>query len=258
MPLNFPTVEDIHLAHAPLREVICQVRFPTILRIAHEEPAEFQERIRARFPALEVESGVVIEMEKLKPGGRVGFRPPVYRFHNRDRTCTVSLAPDFYALSTTAYRHWADFADHLAYAADAIQEVYAIPYATRIGLRYINILDATFTDSGAFDDVLHLLRDELTVMLKTDAILSPELAMQRIQATTDGDRFTFRYGLIHEGTPPEPKFVLDFDLYAEGNIDLDDLLPRCDRYHRVIYNAFRWCIADGKLAVLQPGSTKEV
>jgi len=254
MALHFPAVEDIHLANAPLREAICQVRFPSILRIAHEEPVEFQERIRARFPVLEVERGVVVQMEGGKPGGRVGFPPPVYRFHNEDKTRTVSLASDFYALSTTAYQHWADFADGLACAAEAIQEVYAIPYATRIGLRYVNVLDVSFTESGKFNEVLDLLRDELTVMLKTEVILSPELAVQRIQAAMNEDRFTFRYGLIHEGTPPEPKFLLDFDHYAEGHIELDDLFSRCDRYHRHIYNAFRWCIADGKLAVFQPES----
>jgi len=257
MPLNFPVVDDIHLANTPLREVICQVKFPSILRIAHEEPAEFQEHIRKRFPVLEVERGVVIEMEGLKPGGRAGFPPPVYRFHNQDETRTVSLGTDFYALSTTAYQHWADFADDLAYIAEAAQEVYDIPYATRIGLRYINALDAGFTESGAFDDVLDLLREDLTVILKTDVIVSPELTLQQIQVASDGDRFKFRHGLIHEDTPPEPKYLLDFDHYAEGNLELNDLLERCDRYHRNIYNAFRWCIADGKLAVFQPQFTTD-
>ena len=257
MPLNFPIVADIHLANAPLREVICQVKFPTILRVAREEPAELQERIRARFPVLEIERGVVIEVKEIKPGGRVGFPPPIYRLCNPDKTCTASLGPDFYALSTTAYRHWADFADHLAYLAEAMQAVYDLPYATRIGLRYINALDASLTDSQEFDQVLDLLRDELTVMLRTDVILSPETAMQRIQVTSDGDRFTLRYGLAHEGTPAEPRFILDFDHYVEGNNSLDGLLARCDRYHRHIYHAFRWCIAEGKLAVFQPASLKE-
>jgi uncharacterized protein (TIGR04255 family) len=89
-------------------------------------------------------------------------------------------------------------------------------------------------------------------MLSTDVILSPRLAMHRIETVADGDQFTFRYGLIHEETPPEPRFVLDFDHYAEGELDLDDLLSRCKRYHRHIYHAFRWCIADGKLEVFQP------
>ena len=216
MPLNFPAIEDVHLARAPLREVICQVRFPTILRIAQEEPVALQERIRTRFPRLEVERDVIIEMQGLKAGGRVGFPPPAFRFLSQDGACAVSLMPDFYALSSMAYRHWAEFADKLAYVAEAVQAVYALPYATRIGLRYINVLDAQLVGSGEFSDVLDLLRDELTVMLRTEAIPEPELAVQRIETKADGDRFTFRYGLIREGTPPKPKFLLDFDHYVEG------------------------------------------
>lgn len=252
MPLNFPQVEDIHLAKAPLREVICQVRFPVILRIANEEPVELQEKIRARFPVLEVEHGVLVEMEGLKPKGQVGLAPPSYHFHNQDRTCSVTLAPDFYALSSKAYKHWSGFSDDLDFISRAAHAEYAFPYATRIGLRYINVLEPKKIGLESFNDVLSALRDELTVMLKTDAIQSPELALQRIQAVTNGDRFTFLYGLLHEGMPLEPKFMLDFDMYAEGNLMLEDLLDRCRRYHEFIYSAFRWCIPDDKLYLFDP------
>lgn len=258
MPLDFPAVEDIHLANAPVREVICQVRFPTILRIAKEEPAEFQEHVRDRFPLLEADRRVVIETEGMKPGGQAKFAPSVFRFHNQSRTRTVSLAPDFYALSFTDYEGWTGFASSLADIAKAVQEVYAVPYATRIGLRYINALDRTLGDFADFGDVLDLLRSELTVMLRTDVILSPESAMHRIQVPADGDRFTFHYGLVHEGAPPEPRFMLDFDHYAEGELSLDDLLSRCEAYHRQIYSAFRWCIAEDRLEMFQPElETKE-
>ena len=256
MPLNFPTVDDIHLKNAPMREVICQVRFPIILRIAHEEPVGFQERIRGRFPALDVERAVVIEANGERERQRVVVRP-VYRFYDQDRVHMVTLNVDSYALSTEEYTHWAAFSDTLAYLAEGFQAVYEVPYATRIGLRYINILSTGSTGLDSFDDVLALLRGELTVMLRTDVIVSPETAMQQIRIASDGDQFTFRYGLIREGAPAEAKFVLDFDHYVEGEIGLGDLLSRCDRYHRCIYNAFRWCVADGKLPVFQPDSGTE-
>lgn len=256
MPLNFPDVDDIHLNNAPLREVICQVRFPTILRIAHVEPVEFQERIRPRFPVLEVEQAVVVETEGGGERGRVIVRP-VHRFYDQDRTYMATLNVDSYALSTRDYTHWPSFSDTLAYVAEGFQAVYEVPYATRIGLRYVNMLGTASTGLESFENVLNLLRGELTVMLRTDVILSPKLAMQQIRATTDEDQLTFRYGLIYEGTPAEPQFVLDFDHYIEGEVDLDDLLSRCDRYHRLVYNAFRWCIAGDKLHVFQPEITTE-
>lgn len=260
MALNFPVVEDIHLGNAPLREVICQVKFPTILRIAHEEPADFQERIRERFPVLDIERQVIVETEGKKPEARADVRSLIFRFCDRkeeDATRTVSLAPDFYSLSVTAYQSWPHFADHLEYVAEAAQEVYKIPYATRIGLRYINVLDEAFSDSGDFGEVFDLLRGELIAMLKTGVISAPDLAIHRIRTAANDGRFSFQYGLTHRGTPPKPQFLLDFDYYAEGELELDDLISRCEGYHQHIYNAFRWCIAEGKLSIFQPKSTAE-
>jgi uncharacterized protein (TIGR04255 family) len=257
MTLNFPIVEDIHLGNNPLREVICQVKFPKILRIAENEPADFQERIRARFPVYEIERSVVVEMEAAKLGGRAGFRPPIHRFLTPDRTMTVSLSQDFYALSVTNYNRWGDFAEQLAFITNAARSIFNIPYAIRIGLRYINALDIHFVESEQFSDVIDLLRNELTVMLKTGVIEDPDLALQRIQTSTDGDRFTFRYGIIQEGEPPGPVFMLDFDHYVEApQLSLEDLLERCDNFHERIYNAFRWCIAPDKLEVFQPSDNQ--
>ena len=39
-----------HYPNSQLREVICQLRFPTILTINNIEPADFQETIREAFP----------------------------------------------------------------------------------------------------------------------------------------------------------------------------------------------------------------
>jgi uncharacterized protein (TIGR04255 family) len=68
--LCFPKVEDVRLARAPLKEVICQVRFPVILRIGTEQPVEFQERIRERFPDFSWERGMTLKIDP------VGDQPP--------------------------------------------------------------------------------------------------------------------------------------------------------------------------------------
>ena len=46
----FAPYERYQYARAPLVEVICQLRFPTILSIGSQEPAAFQEAIRREFP----------------------------------------------------------------------------------------------------------------------------------------------------------------------------------------------------------------
>lgn len=247
MALNFPNIDDVHLAHAPLQEVICQVRFPPILRITHEEPVDLQERVRERFPLLEVAQKVIFAKEGIQasvPSAQV------YRFHNSETTAAVSVGADFYAFSTTAYQSWVDFAEHLTYAADIMESVYHPSYAIRIGLRYRNELDASFTQSNTFDEVLTLLRPELIAILKTDAFLMPVQAIHHVETMVDEDHFTFRYGLVRDDQIP--KFVLDFDYYAEGRLSLENLSERCNQYHKTIYNAFRWCIVEDKLSCFRP------
>lgn len=260
MPLNFPNAKDIPLRKAPLRDVICQVRFPLILRIVREEPAAVQERIRQRFPLLEAGRGVAVQMRGTEPQA-ASLGAPVYHFYSRDRTREVSLGVDFFAVTTTAYVNWEGFADDLSLATEVVQDVYGIQYATRIGLRYVNVIDATFVESGRFEEVYDLLRPELTAMLRSEAILAPESAHHRILVADGNAKLGFAYALVRErdseGELGKPRFVLDFDYYIEGDIDVDALLPRCTGYHQVIYNAFRWCIADGKLDAFEPVSAVE-
>ena len=48
--MPFPDSERVIYQRNPLLEVICQLRFPSILRIDSEAPAVFQERVRKEYP----------------------------------------------------------------------------------------------------------------------------------------------------------------------------------------------------------------
>ena len=137
MSLNFPSKPDIQLENPPLVEVVCQVRFPPILRIASEEPSEFQERIRDQFPNVELEHGFLVRVPGPGAMGTPTAEPQTrtYRFRTPDAQTAISLAVDFYALSSNRYSHWEEFAKYLRSTHEAIQHVYKPTYSMRIGLR---------------------------------------------------------------------------------------------------------------------------
>jgi uncharacterized protein (TIGR04255 family) len=249
--LRFPQREDVRLQRAPLAEVICQVRFPSILRIASEQPVDFQERIRERFPQLTVEQGVVVHMEPLgtmPPSAKP--EPRIFRFKSPDGNTVVSLALNFYALSTTSYTHWRDFLELLQLVNQAACEVYDLPYAARVGLRYINQLTLENTGTSSVAELWEILRPELMMLLRGDCWDEPlEMLNNLVLAGEDSERLTLRSGFKSR---EEPALLLDFDYYVEGNISLENLLELCQRYHDVIYNAFRWCIPDDRLVVFDP------
>ncbi|MDY7079701.1 MAG: TIGR04255 family protein [Chloroflexota bacterium] len=247
----FPERDDVRLERAPLAEVICQVRFPSVLRIANEQPVAFQERIRGQFPQLGIEHGVLVQMAA--PGTEPPSTEPksrIFRFKSLDEHTVVSLGLNFYALSTTSYTHWADFLGNLQLISQAAHEIYDLPYAVRVGLRYINHLTFENTGTSNIVELLEILRPELTVLLQDDCWDEPlEMINHLSLAGDDDERLTLRSG-FRGGK--EPVFLLDFDYYIEGNLPLGNLPTLCQRYHDVIYNAFRWCIQEDKLAVFAP------
>ena len=126
------------LAH----EVICQLRFPTILTINNVEPADFQERIREDFPQYARKQDV------LPPqivNGKPAPQPPVtnYHFLSQDGRWKLNLTKDFIALSTLSYPGWEEFARMLDKPLAAFIQLYKPAYFQRVGLRYLNLISRT-------------------------------------------------------------------------------------------------------------------
>lgn len=256
MSLALPTFDDVYLENAPLREVICQVRFPTVLSISAREPAELQELIRDQLPLYEFERGVALEISPGKIEGALQSTPPIYRFRTSGRETTLSVSQDFFAINTTAYRHWDDFLHILEMSYQAVRKVYRLSYATRIGLRYINFLTRENTASASFEDLIKVIQPELRGMLQAAIISNPEnlpVFVHHVRIPNDEGILSLNVSLIREKDIPEAQIVLDFDQYIEGDaLPLDDLLPRYTRFNRLIYNAFRWSIPESRIAVFGP------
>ncbi|MCL5998847.1 MAG: TIGR04255 family protein [Chloroflexi bacterium] len=241
MALHFPEVEEVRLGNSPLREVVCQVKFPPILRIANSEPVEFQELIRDRFTEMDSATEFVLDLSML---GREmpQAQQKIYRFMTPDRQITVSLTKSFYALSTTNYTHWKDFVGDLELINDSMSKIYRPKYASRIGLRYINRLTLDNTGVATTSDLFGLLRPELTAQVLSDSWSAPQEWLSRIVLSDESAKLTLStaYGLENA----EPVFVLDFDYFEEGQLDIRALTEYCQRYHDQIYKAFRWSFRD--------------
>jgi uncharacterized protein (TIGR04255 family) len=101
--MPFPKSQRVIYRRNPLEQVICQLKFPIILRIENELPAEFQERIRDRYPILTepqmLTSGPEFPEEVMKlVGSLMPVRPArVYEFASADGHWRLTLSKDFIA-----------------------------------------------------------------------------------------------------------------------------------------------------------------
>lgn len=251
MAINFPQKPEVQLANPPLDEVVCQVRFPPILRISREEPIDFQEEIRHRFPQLQLEQGVQVEFPA--PGNAnapsAEFKPRLHRFISADEQTAVSLTVNFYAVSTRNYTHWQAFATDLLLAHEAVQRVYQPAYATRIGLRYINRLTLANTQAPDKEALFNLLRPELSALLRGPVWQDANDMGCQLSFTDQTAQLHFR--IAYEMVEGLPNFLLDFDYFETDKLPLAGLVDRCDHYHAIIYNAFRWSLLDDTLERFQ-------
>jgi uncharacterized protein (TIGR04255 family) len=137
----FPVSQRVIYEKNPLEEVICQLRFPPILRIDTEIPAAYQERIRHEFPLFtesqdeESRLGIPPEIARFLSGEiqvRVGKSS---QFLSADKKWMVTLTRDFMALSTPNYERWERFKERLRKPFDALVSYYQPVFFTRVGLR---------------------------------------------------------------------------------------------------------------------------
>src|SRR4051794_24623667 len=108
--MPFPETPRVIFERNPLAEVICQLRFPTILRIASEPPADLQERLRPTYPVFRQEQptlGVPAELTEMVGELPMQLRTDTnYAFETEDGARTVSLTREFLAISERRYVRW--------------------------------------------------------------------------------------------------------------------------------------------------------
>ena len=147
--MPFPEFKRVIFHKNPLDKVICQLRFPSILKIVKEIPADFQELIRENFPLFTEQPGISNEIPaKLRGAVPQEILNQIsrfsddknYEFSSEDGIWKINLSSTFIALSAKKYERWEKFKDKLMLPLKTLEKVYKPSYFTRIGLRYVDII----------------------------------------------------------------------------------------------------------------------
>lgn len=158
MPL--PKVKRVLYNKNPLERVICQLRFPPILKIDSELPSNFQEAIREIFPSYQQKVEILQEITQIK--GRNSpqeLRQEIkksttiknHNFATDDGIWQLNLTRTFLSITTTKYTKWEEFIKKIEKPIKALIESYNPPFFTRIGLRYVDIFDRTILGLDGID-----------------------------------------------------------------------------------------------------------
>ncbi|WP_437957325.1 TIGR04255 family protein [Sorangium sp. So ce119] len=253
--MPFPESKRVLYGKNPLEEVVCQLRFPPILRIVAEPPAAFQDSVRVTFPlyrrvVAQPPLGLQLPpeiMQAISAGGGV-----THEFSSADQSWTLSLAQDFIALTTKAYRQWSDFKEKLRTPLSALRDVYAPAFFSRVGLRYRDRIDReAFGLVGV--EWRELLTSEALGEL-ADASIGPNvehvLRELIVRLTEESGRVRIVHGLDHDGV--KPTYIIDSDFFSEKQTETGVVDNVLDEFNRRAGHLFRWYITQHLHSAMEP------
>lgn len=223
-----------------LLEVICQLRFPTILSISAREPADFQEAIRREFP----------QYKRLREqpapkltGGPGSFRVEEgdqvtnYQFLSSDGRWKVNLTNSFIALATPQYTNWEDFAAKLDRILAQFIPIYEPAHFERVGLRFINAISRKALDLEGVP-FRELIQPGYLGLLGEDDVQETQFARsgQDIEMQVSGGcrvKLHAGPGMVQRGKikDEEVKFILDLDIFMNGKLPMQQCAPALQTVH---------------------------
>jgi uncharacterized protein (TIGR04255 family) len=248
--MPFPDSPRVIYRTNPLEEVICQLKFPPILKIDSEPPAAFQDHIRGEYPLLKENPGPQLSLPpaiaKMFASDFPAFATnKVYQFVSPDEVWTVGLSREFVALSTNQYSRWEDFRVRLDRLFATLLAEYKPAFLVRVGLRYRDVIKRSKVGKpqAPWTEFLapHILGE-----LADDAV-----APSVVQTTRDtiftlpevrGGRVRMIHGLAPSQPPGEMYYSIDSDYYTEERMEVNHVFDALNSFNRQAGRLFRWCI----------------
>jgi uncharacterized protein (TIGR04255 family) len=253
----FPEIERVVYKKKILDKVICQLRFPPILRIDTEIPAEFQGKIIDEYPLYkekkeyrQINFGPQFAQE---PMANVSTTSNIHEFYSQEKEWKISLSRTFISSSNQTYPKWSDFIGHFMKPLEALNEIYKPQYFVRTGLRYINILRRSKLglEETPWSE---LIVPSLLGILSSDKSDNAVSYTQLSEISLD-EKSKVRITAVLTNDPKsnnEKCLVIDGDFNVNSKLETENIVKQLDELHEYATRFFRWSITEKLHNALEP------
>lgn len=261
--MPFPKAPRVIYEKNPLDKVICQIKFPPILKIEAEIPAQFQDKIRGEFPDYTRApiKQINIPPDIIKKIPKEAFKDfPKFidtnnhEFTSEDGNWTVNLTSTFIAFSCTKYTRWEKFKEYFRSPFEIFFETYDPSYVSRLGLRYIDVImrSTLGLDSAKWSELLkpHMLGliSSLDVEDRIDAFENK----YGLMLDDDISKVKIMTGFVENMAEQEECFMIDSDFFNESKIPFDQVWNKLDYFNKRASRLIQWCITNKLHTAMEP------
>lgn len=225
-------------------EMLCQVRFPTILRINNESDellSKFQDKIKERFINYKLlnENIVNVDMKGIE-NNIESVTPQILRnnvknhmFYSENEEMKLNLTSNFISVTISKYDCWENFKAIFEKVIKAFCEIYNIDNFNRIGIRYVNAfskeelkIDENEGWNKYLNDSIVGLSSEYNVKVYSTNIEIPfadNVKMRIIAGLGVKNRIN--------NSKATPVFIIDKDTYELGSFSENQIKQKLDNLH---------------------------
>lgn len=220
-----------------LQQVVCEFRFPILMELGDPKPpVQFVNALRKDYPILEMGNEVTLGIG----GGATGSNH-VHTMRSAKKTSSVSIKQSSLSIETSSYKEFADMKKQIMRVAKAAIPVIDSNFFTRIGLRYINVIDCED------DPVRGWINPALVAPLQASAFFGINEYAGKVSLLTEDGGCLLQHGLKFKPNDGEgdiiPQYFIDIDTFR-NEVELDDVEHALAAMHQQAFNIFDWSIGD--------------
>jgi len=242
-------------------QVILRIDFPsTPLEIENKLPMELLKIILPQFPIPEekelFEKGYKIDFRDDKVDVEKSNKITEWYYYNKNRKRSICISKKYVFF---IYKEWDDrtYTELEGVFNNIVSTLFNISniQVTRLGLRYINHIELTETDSDPTKWNGYLNDGIISIFNIVEAGFQTSRAFQNLELILPEMRLRFQYGMHNPDYPAAIKrklFVLDYDGYCEYLQDQKDIKDNMSKINAQISNLFKRSIGP-KLEALMKG-----
>jgi uncharacterized protein (TIGR04255 family) len=222
-----------------LKEVIARLDFVSPVSIVKKTlPRELTKVVLPIFPISEPREFIAKDIQVSPKETKEKIRGGIdWLFHGEEREKTICINPSFIFISYRLYDSFNSLKNNFFPVVETLFEFSNDLQVNRFGLRYINTI--LLQENNAFDWDEYLNKKLLTIFEISEDKSKIRRAFHNLTLKDDDTMLVFQYGMHNPDFPAsitKKNFVLDYDAYSEGLLDMGDIKGKIDIFHDKIEN----------------------